>query len=352
MAIKFNTKSGSCQTQSSCVSKDGCIPGVCPDFVIRRHDTKPVFKVNVEDCDGPIDFQGLVVEASMWALSKLKTNIAESDEYFSLADDVGFDQIMVGDIIIMDRVRNPEHMLVIGFDENNKLVRVQRAYHGTEASSWKKGNTLRIFRFMGSAASSELEFQDIINVDGTIDRDVIQGSYLVYDWQANDTCLPGCYWFEFKLLKMIDTVWYLPGGSWVGDVFEHTDGFFYTGTSFTDSSVKLSYDQIQDKYLIPNTHWKSEMHIHSDEKMYTGTDHDDGSVVLTKTGIPSDDNISYNNDGVVALSASIIPSFTDENMTPSDFGCSLGYGVEWVRRFPIEGEGFLIKIENSHTTEI
>jgi hypothetical protein len=442
MGIMFNLKAGGCSSQNVCPSQDGCPPNQCPDFVIRRHDTRPSFKVSVEDCDGPLDLDGLVIEASMWALAKLKASIADTDTYFSFADNIGFQQVMMGDIIIMDRARNPEHMLVTGFDETNSLIRVRRAYHGTTASAWKKGTLMRIFRIMGSPAESEMRFDDVRDVDGSLNKDVLQASYLIYDWQAEDVCLPGCYWFEFKVLKMIDVVWYLPGGSWLGNTFTHTDGFFYTGTSFTDSSVKLSYDQIEDKYRLPHNVWQGAVHLNSDSRYYTGSVQNDGSVVLNKTGIPSDDDIPYNEDGLVknstwyvsaynwigdkfentqnayytganftdssvklfydgmnystvfapwygpvhlfddgnwytgtvhdtgsvivdkiftsyeyddngvGVTASIIPSFTDISLTPADFGCILGEGVEWVRRFPIEGEGFLVKITDSPTSEL
>ena len=139
----MNLKSGSCQSQNVCLSKDNCPSGVCPDFTIRRHDTKPPFKIFVEDCDGPMDFRGLVIEANMWAIGKLKTEIDEDDDYFRLADDIGFEQVMMGDIIVMDRVRMPERMLVTGFDETNNLIRVQRGYHGTTPAVWKKGTKMR-----------------------------------------------------------------------------------------------------------------------------------------------------------------------------------------------------------------
>jgi hypothetical protein len=320
--------------------------------MIRRHDTKPSFRVQIEDCDGPFDFEGLVIEASMWALAKLKSAITADDTYFRLADDIGFEQVMMGDIIVMDRVRNPEHMLVTGFDEENNLIRVQRAYHATTASAWKKGTMMRIFRMMGVPADSELSFDDVTEVDGTVKKDVLQASYLVYEWQAADTCLPGCYWFEFKVLKMIDTVWYLPGGYWTGDVITGNDGFFYTGLIFGDSSVRLSYDQIQNKYLIPDTNWTGALVLDADGNYYTGSIRDEGSVILNKTGIPSNDNTAYNQDGLMALAMSVIPSFTDISLTPSDYGCILGEGVEWARRFPVEGEGFLIKINGSPTTEL
>jgi hypothetical protein len=353
MAIQFNNRIGE-QCSSRCIDKFGCPSGQSPDFVIRRHDTKPAFKVSVEDCDGPLDLRGLIVEVNMWAVAKLRDTIAESDTYFRLADNVGFEQVMVGDIIVMDRVRMPEHMLVTGFDENNKLIQVERGYRGTTVSSWKKGNRMRIFRIMDAPAETEMEFVDIQQVDGTVDKDVNAGSYLVYEWSAEDTCLPGCYWMEFKLLKMKDVVYFLPGGKWVGEFHKHTDGFFYTGSINTDSSVRLSYNQVDDIYLLPSTPWTGELH-HQDGVPFTGTVHNDGSVLLNQTGVPQDSNGNYDDSGLVSalsLDISLIPSFTDPSLSPYYFGCVLGEGVEWAQRFPVCGEGFLIKIEDSPTSEI
>lgn len=353
MAIKYNLRSGSCGSSKNCIDKFGCPDGVCPDFVIRRHDTKPAFKITVEDCGGPMDFRGLVIEANMWALAKLKTNISSDDDYFRLADDVGFEQVMVGDIIVMDQVRSPERMLVTGFDEHNKLIKVQRGYHGTVPAYWKKGSKMRIFRILNGQAEAEMLYEDVQNIDGTVDQDVLQESSLVYEWQPEDTCLPGCYWFEFKVLKMIETVFYLPGGHWTGEVRQADDGYFYTGSDESDSSVRLSYDQIEDKYDLPATLWSGEAHLHSDENYYTGSVHDDGSVFLNRTGVSSNPDAAYNESGVVGFhEISVTPSFTDGSLTASDFGCTLGEGVEWVRRFPLESEGFLVKIEFSPTTEL
>ncbi len=352
MSIKFNLRSGSCGSQSGCVSTDGCPAGICPDFLIRRHDTRPPFRVEVEDCNGPMDLQGLVVEVNMWALAKLKLAIADDDDFIELADNVGFNQIMVGDVIVMDRVRLPERMVVTAFDETNKLVKVDRGQDGTTASAWKKGTTMRIFRIMNAVASVDMSFEDIENIDGTTEQDVLSSTSLVYTWAPEDTCLPGCYWLEFKIIKMIDSVWYLPGGHWTGETHTDSDGFFFTGTSNTDSSVQLSFDQIQNYYLIPSILWAGEVHQHSDENYYTGTSHNDGSVLLNNTGVPVEETVGYNEDGLVSLDPGITPEFTDESLTPSDFGCTLGEGVEWVRRFPLNGEGFLIKIVDSPTREL
>jgi hypothetical protein len=248
---------------SSCPDQLGCPSNVCPDFVIKRHDTKPSFKVAVEDCDGALDLtdDNLVVEVNMWAKAKLKRAITEEDYYFSLADNIGFNQIMVGDIIIMDRPRLPEHMLVTGFDETNSFVSVERGYNATTPSSWSKGQCMRIFRVMNGVAEVELLRQDVRKVDGTLERDKLVESFLVYEWDANATCLPGCYWLEFKLLKM--------------QLLE-----------------SVGYNEV------------------------------------------------------------ITPSFTPSTMSAVDFGCTLGAGVEWVRRFPVNSDGFLIKVVDTSTSDL
>jgi hypothetical protein len=255
-----NKNIGCAPQTSDCVDEYGC-GKTCPDFVIRRHDNKPPFKLKIEDCDGPMDLTGLVVEATMWAKAKLKTAITASDEYFALADNIGFHQIMVGDIIVIDRPRLPEQMLVIAFDEVNRLVQVQRGYHGTQAQAWKKGQAIRIMKFINAEAQSEMIYQDVLQIDGTISENQLMDSFFIYDWQQNDTCLPGCYYLEFKLIKMST----------------------------------------------------SEMTVQSVD--------------------------------------AIIPSFTSPDLTSSDFGCGLGVNVEWIRRFPIDSEGFLIRIFDSPTSE-
>ena len=258
----------SCGSQSNnCASKDGCPKGVCPDFTLKRHDTKPPLKVAVDTCEGALDVsnENLAVEVSMWAKGKLKTAITNSDTYFALADNIGFEQAMVGDIIVMDRARMPEHMLVTAFDEENKFIQVQRGYNGTSATSWKKGSALRIFRLMNSPGEIEIIMDDITQLDGSVLEDQIIDSFLVYEWQPNDTCLPGCYWLEFKLLML---------------------------TQSSEVSMLLS-NQV-----------------------------------------------------------SVTPSFTPSTLSAGDYGCRLADGVEWVRRFPSDSEGFLIKIADSPTAEL
>jgi len=266
------------QSQNSGCASNTCSSSVasnntqCPDHTIKRHDTKPTFKVLIEDCDGPMDLQdeNLVLEVNIWFYTKLKAAIDEDDTYFRLVGDIGFDQALVGDIIVMDRTRRPEHMLVTAFDEANKLIQVQRAYSGTTADPWAKGQGMRIFRTMNGPASIESVLEDVTNIDGTTAANQLSESYLIYEWTENDTCLPGCYMLEFKLLKME----------------EEEEG--------------------------------------------------DGGMSLT----------------AMQCNSSVIPSFTPSWYTPSNFHCGMGTGVEWVRRFPTCGEGFLIMVCDSPTAEM
>jgi hypothetical protein len=144
------------------------------------------------------------------------------------------------------------------FDEANSLVRVERGYNGTTASTWKKGSPIRIFRVMNEAGQVETTLEDVTQEDGTVLKDQLVDTKLVYDWTAGSTCLPGCYWLEFKLLKM----------------------------------------------------------------------------------------------EVNELTVSLTPSFTSSSMTAETFGCVLGDGVEWVRRFPVDSEAFLVKIVESPSAEL
>jgi hypothetical protein len=256
-----STGIGCVSPKQGCIDQFGCISGLCPDFVIKRHDTRPAFKVKIEDCDGPLDLSNLILEANMWASAKLKTSIDESSTYFSLADNIGFNQIMVGDVIIMDQTRLPEKMLVTAFDEKNRLVQVQRAYQGTTAQNWKKGSSLRIMKFLNAPAQTEMLYEDVLELNGTTTEDVLIGSYFIYEWQPTDTCLPGCYFLEFKLIKMVE-------------------------------NTSVTYSQ----------------------------------------------------------STPVIPSFIS-NLTVDDFGCGHSTEIEWIRRFPVDSEGFYIKIIDSPSVE-
>lgn len=253
--------SNGCKPQ--CSSLDGCPTNICPDFVLKRYDTKPAFKISMEDCDGVMDLsdETLIAEVNIWGKAKLKKAINDSIDYISFADNIGFNQVMVGDVILMDRVRLPEQMLVLGFDESNKLIQVQRGYRGTAPTSWEKGTPLKFFRTQNGTAEIETVLGDILQEDGTTLENQIQETYLVYNWDVKDSCTPGCFWLEFKLLKM-------------------------------------SNIEVQSLETISNI------------------------------------------------------TFTPSTMDVVDFGCYIGDNVEWVRRFPSNQEGFLIKINDTPTQEI
>ena len=191
-----------CFTQPDCPNEFGCPSNRCPDFQIKRGDTQPPLRVSISDENGPVDFTGLVIEANMWANAKLKTNITALTTSISFADNIGFQQVLTNDIILLNRARNPEQMRVVGFDEDNSLVIVERGVNNTIPSDWKKGTCLNIFRIMNAPALSELVYDDITQVDGTIDCNQLMESNLVYEWDQYGTCTQGCYWFEFKVLKM------------------------------------------------------------------------------------------------------------------------------------------------------
>lgn len=197
---------GCTSNTTGCVDQYNCADGSCPDFLIKRNDTKPDFKVKVDDCDGPIDLTDLVLEASMWVNGRLKVAMPSTAEYLSLADNIGFNQVMIGDVIVINRPRQNEYMLVTAFDEDNYYIQVQRGYHGTTPQNWKKGQDLKVIKFMNVPSTTLMNLDDVINIDGTTNSDVLTESFLVYNWQATDTCLPGCYFFEFKLMKMVTSV--------------------------------------------------------------------------------------------------------------------------------------------------
>lgn len=336
-----------------CPPKDGCPPNVCPDFTLKRHDTKPAFKVLVEDCDGPLDLtdENLIVEANIWCKAKLKKDITVADTYFALTDNVGFDQIMVGDVIIMDRIRRPEYMLVIGFDENNKLVEVQRSYQGTPVSAWKKGTCMKIYRTMNANAQIETITSDHVQEDGLTIRNQIQQTYLVYNWNSNDTCTPGCYWLEFKLLSMTPIVAVADSFTIVVD----TETIFdVLSNDVNPDGASLSLFSVS-----PPAHGIAS--ISSDNKIvYTpdsGYVGEDIFTYITTDGSRQESatiTVDIIQEEVEMLSLNDSPSnisFTPSNLSYTDFGCFIGTGVDWVRRFPVSNDGFLIKVIDSQSTE-
>lgn len=256
MDVKIGTSCGS--SGENCQDLLGCPSDRSFDFCIKRHDTKPEFRINLEDCEGPIQEEdGIVLEVNMWSKGKLKKTLEIEDDYFSLADNIGFYQVMVDDIIIVDQIRSPEQMKVVGIDESNKIIFVQRGYNETIVQQHLKGTSLRIFRAKDSPAQIEYVYEDVLQTDGTTINQLVN-TFLVCPWTPEMTCLPGCYWLEFKLIKM--------------------------QVGFLNNISNVSY-----------------------------------------TYTPS--------------------------LTPSDYGCSYNSNIEWMRRFPLGNEGFLINIVNTPTVE-
>ena len=182
------------------------VPVDCADFTIKRHDTRPVFKVDITDCDQPINLTNLVVEVSMWVNAKLKLNITNLTSTIQFADNIGFEQINLETIIQVGVGRAFERMLVESIDEENKTVTVFRGQMNTEVYNWKKGTSIRLLRFLNNSALGEMEFQDVEQLDGNVLDNQLIRSTLIYAWMSDDTCLSGKYFLEFKLLETYVTV--------------------------------------------------------------------------------------------------------------------------------------------------
>jgi hypothetical protein len=182
----------------------GCdgIPNLCPDFTIKRHDTRPVFKVDITDCDLPVDLTGLVIEASMWLNTKLKAAITTSSLAIQFADNIGFEQINENTIIQIGDNRKFERMLIDYIDEDSKTIYVFRGQLDTNSYSFVKGSKVKLLRFINAPAQAELEYQDIENLDGTISKNTLVRSTLIYEWQSDDTCFWGKYFLEFKVMEV------------------------------------------------------------------------------------------------------------------------------------------------------
>lgn len=174
-----------------------------PDYITKQHSTYPSLRIEVTDCNGePYDLKDLVVEASMWTNAKLKTALNISDDLIKFADNIGYNNVGPNSILHVSNGRDFERMSIVGFDDVNKVIQVQRGACDTVIRPWTKGTPVKILRFFNSAASSEMIYYNKENLDGTISYDVLQKSFLIYDWKPEDVCFAGRYYFEFKVLKM------------------------------------------------------------------------------------------------------------------------------------------------------
>lgn len=204
LGVGCNGNSEDCSGGANCPGR--------PDLCIKRNDTRPAFKMSVSDCDGAIDLtdENLLLEASMWFDSKLKSNIDNLTMNIQFADNIGFERILVGDLIVVNHPRSPEKMAVVSIDEAGKSVEVARAQEGTIAQSWEKGTSLKVFRFVDEQAQIESLFEEVTDLDGSVSEQLTD-TFFVFNWTPSQTSMPGCYWIEFKLTKVTPG----PGGETV-----------------------------------------------------------------------------------------------------------------------------------------
>lgn len=193
-----------CSSNQSCSNQGYCYPEtpVCPDFTIKQHDTRPAFKVDITDCDVPIDLTDLVVEASMWCNAKLKINIDANTNTISFADAIGFEQINTDTIIQIGNGRLFERMLISQINDVDKTVTVLRGQLNTGAYTWKKGTAIKLLRFLNNPAIGELQYENIEQIDGSVLENQLTRSTLVYEWLQGDTCMCGQFFLEFKLISV------------------------------------------------------------------------------------------------------------------------------------------------------
>lgn len=312
-----------------CPNRFGCPPDVCPSFEIKRHDTKPAFSVSVEDCDGPIDLKDVIVEVSMWANAKLRHHLRAEDTYFGLADDIGFEQVLTGDIIVMNRVRLPEQMLVVGFDEERKLIQVQRGYHGSPITSYRKGCKMKIVRVLNQFGETKMVHEEANSIENGI---VPNYSNIIPDYRPkNDFHYPAadCHHDHHdrgyqKPEIPVDP--FSPAAAKIEDrnalKKHHPRDHSYRSYNDYDQVLvesRIIYNWQPLDTCVPGCYWLE--------------------FKLLKMFLLEEESFGYSP-----------PSFV--SVTPSQAGCYLGQGVEWERRIPTEGEGFLIKIFDSPSSEL
>jgi hypothetical protein len=187
-----------CDNQGLCYGT----PPSCPDFIIKQHDTRPAFKVNITDCDLPVDLTDLIIEASMWTNTKLKINIESNTATITFADNIGFEQINYDTIIQIGNGRLFERMLIKEIHDFDNTITVIRGQLNTGAYKWKKGTQIKLLRFLNNPAIGEMNYQDIEQIDGTALKNQLVASTLVYEWLTGDTCMCGKYFLEFKALSV------------------------------------------------------------------------------------------------------------------------------------------------------
>jgi hypothetical protein len=170
------------------------------DFIIKRNSTQPSVRLKIYDCDrSPIDLTGKEITTSMWADAKLKKDIDESEFEILLADNIGLNSVIPDDVILIKNNSSHELMQVSTIVDNR--IMVTRGYFSTTPNSWKKGANIKIIKIMNSSATYDLVREDVIKLNGTVEKNVLVESYLVYNWFLDDTRVPGDYYLEFKVIE-------------------------------------------------------------------------------------------------------------------------------------------------------
>lgn len=371
-------------TTPTCGNRYGCggQSYSCPQFTIKQHDTRPSFKVDVTDCNAPIDLTNLVIEASMWANAKLKCNLTAETTVIQFADNIGFQQINYDTIIQAGDGRLFERMLIDKINDVDNTVTVFRGQMDTLAVPWKRGTTVKLLRFLNNAALGELVYGNIDEPDGTIINDALLVSLLIYDWKPSDTCMAGMYFLEFKIMKMTDipmpcsgyveTVMAPPAGNrnlpplnGMPTFMPPLGGAAYPWTS-GNSGQGLDYS-INVPRVIPQVSCNTCI---SEEDYIKQIVHVRDEVVDNLPIPPTPINPSQQTMGLAAGNTqfSYIPSTSVTSSgccggtgcwpppwTPPvshiNYHCGMGQDVEWVRRFPTNQPGFLIEIFPSPTAE-
>jgi hypothetical protein len=79
---------------------------------------------------------------------------------------------------------------------------VTRGLGGALPQPWDKGASVKVFRFQDEPASVESVIETVESIDGSSSEE-LSDTLLVFNWTADKTDMPGCYWFEFKVLKLL-----------------------------------------------------------------------------------------------------------------------------------------------------
>lgn len=170
------------------------------DLIIKRNSTQPSVRYKIYDCDrSPIDLNGKEITASMWSNARLKKDIDETDFEIVFLDNKGLLTVVPDDILLFKSSSNHELMQVSSIVNNT--IMVTRGYFDTTPNIWKKGSSVKIIKIMNSSATYDLVKEDVMKLNGTVEKNVLVESYLVYNWFIDDTRVPGEYYFEFKVIE-------------------------------------------------------------------------------------------------------------------------------------------------------